>query len=206
VKRMILAVAAMAALAVAYCATHLLAQAPGGAAPAVASTRVAVVNVGTVFTTYKKATFFKSEMEETLKPFKAKLDKLQATMASWQGELGKPGSKHTKEEIEGNVVQLKRAMEDEQRQARALASKKSETQLVQLWKEINDVVVRAAKANAFNIVLAFGDPSDHEATGMGAFANINRKLQAIEMGSTSPLYFDGSVNITDIVVQTLNAG
>jgi len=206
VKRMILVVAAASALALAYFGPRLLAQAPaGGAAPTVSGTRVAVINIGTVFTTYKKATTFKQEMEDALKPYKTKIEKLQADIMAWQGVLGKPDNKYSKEDVERNIVQIKRAIEDEQRNARAVAGKKSETQLVQLWKEINDVVNRVAKSYSFNIVLAYGDPTEAEANGIGAFANINRKLQAIEMGSTSPLYFDQSVDITGAVVQTLNA-
>jgi Skp family chaperone for outer membrane proteins len=205
VKRTILVVAGLTALAVAYFGSRLLAQAPaGGAATSVAGTRVACINIGAVFTSYKKATFFKQEMEETLKPYKAKLDAMQKELMLWQQEAAKPGAQ--KEQIDAKVVQLKRQMEDEQRNARSLVAKKSEQQLVQLWKEINDVVVRAAKANAFNIVLAFGDPTEQEANGMGMFANVNRKLQAIEMGSTSPLFFDPSVDLTSVVVQALNAG
>ncbi len=34
---------------------------------------------------------------------------------------------------------------------------------------------------------AFGDPPPDDKAG--AFANINRKIQAIEMGATQPLYF-----------------
>lgn len=204
-KRMIL-VAGACAVALACLATPASAQAPasGQPAPTVAATRIAVVNIGAVFTGYKKATFFKQEMEGTLKPYKDKLEAMQKNLLAWQQEAQKPTATTPKEQIEQNIVTLKRQMEDVQREARALVAKKSEAQLEQLWKEINDVIVRAAKSNAFNIVLAFGDPSEQESKAMGGFANINRKLQAIEMGSSAPLYFDASVDITPVVVNTLN--
>jgi Skp family chaperone for outer membrane proteins len=206
VKRMILVVAGCAALALVYFGSQLLAQGTttGQAPAAYPGSRVAVINIGTVFSDYKKAKFFKQEMETTLKPYKDKIEGIQKTLISWDQEAKKPGSTHPKEQIDANIVQCKRAIEDEQRQARALVARKSEQQLEQLWKEINEVIGRAAKAYSFNLVLAFGDPSEVETKGLGTFANINRKLQAIEMGSISPLYFDSQHDLTRTVVETLN--
>jgi Skp family chaperone for outer membrane proteins len=202
---MILVAMGAAALAVAYFGHQLLAQAPTGqAAPTYTGTRIGVVNIGAVFSGYKKATFFKQEMEATLKPYKDKMDELQKVLIQWDQEGKKPTSTYPKTQIDEKIVQCKRAMEDAQREARSLVAKKSEQQLEQLWKEINEVIVRAAKAYSFNIVLAFGDPSEQEAKGLGAFANINRKLQAIEMGSTAPLYYDANHDLTRTVVETLN--
>jgi Skp family chaperone for outer membrane proteins len=206
VKRIILIGAGVAALALVYFGSQLLAQGQAGATPTVSGTRVAVVNIGTVFTTYKKATAFKQEMEEAGKPFKTQIELFQKDIFNLKQEASKPGSKLTKEDAEAQMVAKQRAIEDMQRQARAVLGKKAETQLVQLWREINDAVSRCAKANAFNIVLAFGDPADAAATGLTDFTNINRKLNAIEMGSTAPLYFDPSVDLTLVVVQTLNTG
>jgi Skp family chaperone for outer membrane proteins len=208
VKRMILIGAGVAALALVYFGSQLLAQgqAGAGAAPTLQGTRVGVVNIGTVFTSYKKATAFKQEMEEAGKPFKLQIEAYQKDIFNLKNDASKPGSKITKEDAEAQIVAKQRAIEDMQRQARAVLGKKAEAQLVQLWREINDVIDRAAKANSFNIVLAFGDPADAAATGLTDFTNINRKLNAIEMGSTAPLYFDRSVDLTGVVVQTLNAG
>src|SRR5581483_7000153 len=107
-------------------------------------------------------------------------------------------------EAEQQILALQRTLEDKQRIARTVLAKMNENQLVQLWNEINDVVQRTAKTNYFNIVLAYGEPTGEETKGMAAVANINRKLQALEMGSTMPLHFDGSVDITEVVVMTLN--
>jgi Skp family chaperone for outer membrane proteins len=203
VKRTILLIAGIAALAVAYFGAQLLAQGPGTApAPQVPGTRVAVVNIATVFTGYKKAQFYKQEMEATYQPYKVKIESLQKEIYNAQVDLSKPGA--NKEQLEQKVLAFKRQLEDVQRQGRGEIGKKSEAQLIQLWNEINEVIDRTAKANAFNIVLAFGEPSDVEMKGLGAFANINRKMSALEGGSTYPLYFDRSVDITPVVVDTLN--
>jgi hypothetical protein len=36
------------------------------------------------------------------------------------------------------------------------------------------------------------------------FANINRKLTGMDMGGTVPLYFHSTLDISDVVVQSLN--
>src|ERR1700730_18266572 len=41
-------------------------------------TRVAIVNVGLVFSKYEKAMFYKQELETTLKPYKEKGEKINA--------------------------------------------------------------------------------------------------------------------------------
>jgi hypothetical protein len=37
------------------------------------------------------------------------------------------------------------------------------------------------------------------------FPNVNRKMQAMDVGSTVPLYVHGSVDLSQAVVDTLNA-
>jgi Skp family chaperone for outer membrane proteins len=207
VKRTILLIAGAAALGLAYYGSQLLAQGPGGAggsgaAPVMHGTRVAVVNIGAVFTKYQKATYYKQEMEEAFKPYKTQIETGQKQIYNLKVEAQKPSS--NKEQLEQQIVAIQRSLEDVQRKARSELSKKSEQQLQQLWNEINDVINATARTNAFNIVLAYGEPSDVEAKGLGAFANINRKMTALESGSALPMYFDASVDITPVVVDTLN--
>src|SRR5271166_4429060 len=81
VKRTVTIVAGIAALAlVAYFGSRLWAQAPGAAAAAPAQTRVAVINLLQVIKNYNKAKFYETELEETLKPFRNKAEKLKSDM------------------------------------------------------------------------------------------------------------------------------
>ena len=64
-----------------------------GQAQAQTSTRVAVVNIGTVFTKYEKAKAFKVEMEATLKPYKEQAEKIRHAEAFEICEYGRRPNK-----------------------------------------------------------------------------------------------------------------
>src|SRR5207249_10787942 len=86
----ILLVAGVAALsAVAYFGTRLWAQTPTTGAAAVGPTKVAVVNIGLVFSEYKKAQNFKVELEGTLKPFKDQAETYRKEVISFQEVIQK---------------------------------------------------------------------------------------------------------------------
>ena len=200
-KRSILLVAAVAALAVAYFGSRLLAQAP--VAPSAGGTRIAVVNIFDVFTKYQKAKFFKDEMDTTLKPYRDKAKGIKSVMEAWTKELQGGNSKFPKEDLENGLRQKKRELEDLDLAARREVGKRQEEQLVVLWKEVNEAVSRIAKAQGYQMVMAIGEPAELDPN---SFPAISRKMQSFEVGASSPLYYADSVNITGEVVNTLNAG
>jgi len=204
VKRTILLVAGIAALAVAaYCGTRLWAQQTPAAGASV-GTRVAVVNVGTVFSKYAKANVFKEELQKTIKPFKDKADGWRKQVIEYNDMLQKQDfSKYKKEDLEKAVLERKRAMEDMDREVRNLIGKQQEDQLVQLWKEISTHIRAYGASKGFHVVLGYGDPMDQKE--LDTFANINRKMQGMDMGGLCPLYVAQGLDISEEVVQSLNA-
>jgi Skp family chaperone for outer membrane proteins len=202
-KRNLWLAAGIAALAIAvYFGSHLWAQA-GGGAPAGAG-RVGVVNVGTVFTKYAKAQQFKDELQKKVMPFKDKMDKWRKEMIEYQDLIQKGDfQKYKKEDLEKAVLERKRALEDTDREVRNLVGKQSEEQLVHLWREINDGVRTVASANGFQVVFGYGDPMDLK--DLHTFANINRKMQGMDMGAAVPLFVAPGMDISEQVVQSLNA-
>jgi Skp family chaperone for outer membrane proteins len=200
-KRNLWLAAGIAALALAtYFGTQISAQ--GGGAQA--GGRIGVVNVGTVFTKFKKATMFKEELQKKVLPFKDKMDKWRKEMIEYQDLIQKGDfSKYKKEDLEKAVVERKRALEDTDREVRNLVGKQSEEQLVHLWREINDGVQKVAATNGFAVVFGYGDPMDPKE--LHTFANINRKMQGMDMGGITPLFVAGGLDISEQVVQTLNA-
>ncbi len=191
-------------LASAYGVSQLLAQQPaGGGVPAVQGTKVAVVNIGHVFNKYKRAIAFKAELEETLKPFKAKAQKLQEEMKSWAEALRKPGfDPKNKDQYESAIRKNQRELEDMEIQIKNMLGKRQEDNLITLWKEVNMGIDAVAKAYGFQIVLGFGDPMEKNL--IDQFPNINRKMQAMDMGSTVPLYVHSSVDLSTAIADTLN--
>ena len=85
---------------------------------------------------------------------------------------------------------------------RKLIGKRQEDNLMTLWNEVNMGIKSVAEAYGFQIVLGYGDPM--EAKDLALFPNVNRKMQAMDMGSTVPLYIHGSVDLSDAVTVTLN--
>lgn len=191
-------------LASAYGVSQLVAQPPAaGAVPQVQGTKVAVVNIGLVFNKYKRAVVFKADLEETLKPFKTKAMKLQEEMKSWAEAMQKPGFEPSKkEQYQKALRNNQRELEDMELQIKNLLGKKQEDNLITLWKEVNMGIDAVAKAYGFQIVLGYGDPMEKDM--LNQFPNINRKMQAMDLGSTVPLYVHGSVDLSAAIADTLN--
>ena len=203
-KRNLGIVAGVLALAVAaYFGSRLWAQQPAAAAAAAGGTRVGVVNVGTVFSKYRKAQVFKEELQKKVMPFKEKMDGWRKDMIQYQEMLQKGDSKYKKEDLEKAIVDRKRALEDTDKEVRNLIGKQSEEQLVHLWREIVERIQAYGAANGFHMVLGYGDPPD--AKELNTFPNINRKMQGMDMGSITPLYIAGGLDISEQVIQSLNA-
>jgi Skp family chaperone for outer membrane proteins len=201
-------VAGLAALGtLAYVANHLWAQAPGAGAAAPAQTRIAVINLLQVIKNYNKAKFYESELEDTLKPYRAKAEKLKSDLVTWQNYLSDPKNRDIpqdqRETGEKSITNIKRQIEDLDKEARKAFGKKREQQIVQLYKEVDDAVKRYAPANGFHLVLAYGEPVNP--TDLLSAPNIARKLEGIQMGGACmPMYFPDGMDISGAVVDALN--
>jgi Skp family chaperone for outer membrane proteins len=208
VKRTVTIAAGLAALGVvAYIGSHLSAQAPSTAAPP-AQTRIAVVNLLNVIKGYGKAKFYDGELEEARKPYVAKAEELKQALVSWQNYLADPKNApqltdDKKQEGEKNIVNIKRQLEDLDKEARKALSKKREQQVVQLYKEIDEHVKRYAVANGFHLVLSYFEPVTSADLFSGA--NITRKLEGMSMGgSCNPMYYADGMDISGPIIESLN--
>jgi len=187
-------VAALATMATLSLAGQARAQATG--------TRVAVVNIGVVFTKYEKAANFKKEMEDILKPYKEQAEKIKKSMLDYENAIKNPMvNEKDKEQYMNYMLTLKRQLEDLDRDARKKIGKRQEDHLVQLYKEVSEQIGRIANSNGIHLVLGFGEPPNED---LMSFMNINRKLTGMDMGSTVPLFFHSSLDISDHVVTALN--
>src|SRR5438445_573819 len=52
--------------------------------------------------------------------------------------------------------------------------------------------------------IAVGDGDAMEKDLLNKFPNVNRKMQAMDLGSSVPLYIHNSVDLSPVIVQTLN--
>lgn len=187
---------------VAALATSLTLSLTGQVRAQTTGTRVAVVNIGVVFTKYEKAKNFKKEMEDALKPFKDRAEKIKKDILAYQGGISNPATDiKLKEQYQKAIVDLKRALEDLDLDARKSIGKRQEEHLVQLYKEVSEHIKGVANTNGFHLVLGFGEPPDLD---LFSLQNIDRKLTAMNMGGTVPLYFHSALDISDTVVLSLN--
>jgi Skp family chaperone for outer membrane proteins len=203
VKRKILLVALTLGLTLS--GGRILAQTttPGAPAPSAGPTRVAVVNIGQVFSKYDKAKTFKAELEGTLKPYKDQAETLRKDILAFQESIQKKDfAKYKQEDYERGIVDRKRKLEDLDKDVRALIGKKQEDQLVQLWKEVNAQVQGYAVSNGIHIVLGYGDPMTLDE--LNSFPNINRKMQGMDLGGAVPLFVSQGLDISNDVVRSLN--
>jgi Skp family chaperone for outer membrane proteins len=205
VKKIIVLVAGFAAtLATAYGTTQLFAQAPAGAAAPPPGTKIAVVNIGYIFNKYERAIAFKKELEVSLEPFKNKAKKLTDEMKAWAEETRKPGfDAKNKATYDNAILKNQRELQDMEREIKTMLGQKQEDNLVLLWKEVNTGIERVAQTYGYQIVLGYGDPIEKDSLNL--VPNIKRKMEAMDVGSSVPLYFHGSVDLSQTIADTLNS-
>jgi Skp family chaperone for outer membrane proteins len=207
VKRKLAIGAGLAALGVvAYIGTQLWAQAPSTAA-APAQPRVAVINLGYVIKNYNKAKFYETEAEEASKPFIERGEKLKSAYVQWNNYVSDPKTaaqldENKKSEAEKNMIDIKRQIEDNNKEAQKVIGKKRELQIIQLYKEISDHVKAYAAANGFHLVLSYFESTN--TADMFAGANIRRKLEGMSVGACNPLYVADGMDISGPVLESLN--
>ena len=195
-NRIVLALGTVAAV-VACCGGPLLAQ-----LNAPAPTRVAIINIGLVFTKYDKAKAYKDQMEKLVEPHQLDGKKLKKEMLDWSEAMKNPKfDPKDRERYEQGIRGNQRRLEDLELTVRKLIGKTQEEQVTNLYKEVQGAIHAFAKANAIQVVLGYGEQIDGDPY---SFANINRKMQGMDIGSCNPLYFSEGIDISRPVVEMLN--
>src|ERR1700683_5591458 len=92
----------------------------------------------------------------------------------------------SKEEYHEKIIHAKRELEDMAADMSRLLGEKQQETLVSLWKEVQDGIKTYAEKNGIDIVFGYGDPMEKEL--LDRFPNVNRKMQAMDLGSTVPLF------------------
>ncbi len=172
------------------------AQDPPG--PAAGRPVVAVINVGVIFTKYERAREHNKEITASMKGPRAEHDKLNRDMKAWQ-EAAK-ADPAARDALEEKILQAKRQMEDLNRKITALVRKRQEDALMLLWKDAQDEVAAYAREHGLQAVFAYGDP----VAPLILPANVQRKLQAVDAGSSFPFYVAPGVDISEAIVDRLN--
>jgi Skp family chaperone for outer membrane proteins len=172
-----------------------------------AGTRIAFVNIAQVFHQFSKVNSGRTTFTdwEKLGPYKEKAKKLMEEAKGWE-DLLRTGfvALQDVEKYQNAIKKNKRDIEDMSTEISRVLAKHQEENLVTLWKEIEVGVSTVAEAGKYNLVVGYGDPVEENM--LYKFPNINRKMQAMDMGSSVPLYVNANTDLTDLVVQALNTG
>ena len=185
----------LATITLAWCGGSLRAQQP-------APTRVAIVNVGMVFTKYSKAVAFKTQMEKSMEPYMLEGKKLKKEILDWTEAMRHPKfDLKEKDRYEQGIKGNQRKLEDLEMQVRKLIGKSQEEQTVALFKEVDAAIKGYAQANGIQMVLGYGEQLDGD---LYAFPNISRKMQGMDLGGLNPIFCAPGLDISQQVVDTLN--
>jgi Skp family chaperone for outer membrane proteins len=174
-------------------------------APQFGTVRIAVVNIGQVLNQYDRAKEFKANLEKTLSPFKDEAARITKNIKRWEVTLqDKELEPASKAEYEGKIINARRHLEDMSRKIQVELGKKQEQNLITLWREVQMGIKDVATHHKIDVVFGYGDPMEKELLDL--FPNINRKMQAMDAGSTVPLFVTPRADLTEEVVRNLNNG
>jgi Skp family chaperone for outer membrane proteins len=206
VKRMLLFVLAVLGLgAAAWLGNQLLAQAPGQAAGVTGPTRIATINLAVVLKGYKKFELFNKEMRTLAEPYEKKAKEAAEALKKCKDFLDEgKGTEQQREQTRQNGIAWKRILEDNNAAAAKVLVPRQNEKLVQLYREIQDATSKYAVSNGIRLVLQFEEPAGSDAEVYTPL-NVARKMKASTMGAYVPLYQAPGMDISQAVLDLLNA-
>jgi Skp family chaperone for outer membrane proteins len=170
------------------------------AAPTMAGTKVGVVNMNKVLKNFNKAQQLNNHIASQVNAFGQQITAKREQMEKLKAEMAKSVNPTEVENMRKQAVQIEREMQDLDAEARKQISNQQNSIATSIYKDIEGVIQRVAVANGFDIVLSFPDATTD--TEMYSQPNVVRKLAS---QAAIPIYFKPHVDLSDAVVQTLNA-
>jgi Skp family chaperone for outer membrane proteins len=183
------------------------AQGPGGGggtppAPTATAARptIAVFNMAAVMRDYGKAQYEVYQLNKQRTELSADLNKWRAEYQQKHNEMQVQQVPKLKEELSRELFQLAQKIEAKDREVSEALNKKATTIISQLYDDIKLVVDRTAELNGYHIVFAYPD-----AVGAEEMNNPVIKELKLKPPAAQPFYVAKQVDVTGVVVQTLNA-
>jgi len=201
VKRIYVCLSAVAAAAAcAAVAGSLSAQTPAGAPAAAPPSRgTAVFNYMKVMKDYQKWLYYAGQMNKERALRSQELVIIQEQARKLDAEIKAEVVQEKKAEKERQLVALQRQFEDKQAAMKKDIDEKSAAHLRVLFGEIRNVVDAVAKTNGFELVMAYPDAITPEEMNSPMYFDLKLRPPA-----AMPFYVSPSVDITGVVVATLN--
>jgi Skp family chaperone for outer membrane proteins len=204
-KKKLVVLGGLTALGVAaYLGTQLWAQ-PPAAAPAPASPKIGMINLAAVLKGYNKFKVYNDEIEKIRLDYQKKEDDLKKLIKQWT-DFGnsEKATQADREKAEETIKTCQRRIEDNLGEYKKVRGKKSDDQMVQMYREIEEAVKIFAGPNGFHMILHYSEPLTE--VDKYSATNIQRKLVGPgSSGGVCPMYFVGSMDVSEDVVRTLNS-
>ena len=186
----------MGLLILAAAAAPATAQAPAAAPP---SRGTAVFNVAKVMKEYGKWQYFAAEMNKVRVARAGELAGIRNEVVKLEEDYKKEAVQTTKLALEQKMLAYQRQFEDKERTIRKEIDEQSAVHLKTLFSEIRTVVDAVAKTNGFELVLAYPDALTQEEINSPLYFDLKMRPPA-----AMPFYVSPNIDITNVVVQTLN--
>lgn len=170
---------------------------------AIGADRISIVNIGYVFNHHNKAKKFKAGLEEAFEPYKLKARKLSDDLAACDRAINAGDfTVETLDQLQVRKAQAKKLLEELSSEIQRELGKIQESNLVELWKDVERGIANYSDRASVDIVLGHGDPL--EKGMLDLFPNINRKMQAMDAGGLVPLFASTKMDIAEPVTEWLN--
>jgi RNA polymerase sigma factor (sigma-70 family) len=173
------------------------ALAPPGGDGARLQTRIGLINLTRVVKGSKRFQAFQEDLRTRLQEAQRKVEALKSRVDVLKRQSAEADRR---DELEDQVRQLTREIEDEQERAKRLLNKREGDALTTIYREIEEAARRFAQAQGLELVLFY-----NEAATEAEFyspANVQRRLS--QPGALMPLVVSPGMDITDRVIDVLN--
>jgi Skp family chaperone for outer membrane proteins len=172
-------------------------------APALGTTRVAVINLAYIFGKYERAALLKEENGAQLKKAQEEAKRLMEQINGLQTSLQKGEfTNGTKEQYEEKLIEARRRFEDLNRKATTQFGKMQQAQLVSLWADIRAGVKSYTDRHGIELVIAYGEPIQDDS--LNTFPNVDRKMRSVDQGGSAPFLMAPGVDISEAVTEHMN--
>jgi Skp family chaperone for outer membrane proteins len=175
---------------------------PGGQPPAAQQARptIAVFNMAAVMRDYGKAKYQVYLLNEKRKGMSAELIKYRDAYIKCQQDGQKAADPKVKEGLSNQMLDLARKIEDEDRKINKMLNDDASKIISDLYDDIKKVVDATAEMNGYHVVFAYPDAVTDEEKKNPFLKELKLKPPAAQ-----PFYVARHVDLTGIVIQTLNA-
>ncbi|MDB5310888.1 MAG: hypothetical protein JWO38_5090 [Gemmataceae bacterium] len=178
--------------------------APGAPPPAAGAPQarptIAVFNMAAVMRDYGKAKYQVYMLNDRRIKLSGDLLKWRGEYIKLQQDIQKTVEPATKEKMAKEILELARKIEDKDREVNKALNEEASKIISGLYDEIKMVVDKTAEMNAYHIVFAYPDAVTPDEQNNAYLKELKLKPPAAQ-----PFYVAKQVDITGVVIQTLNA-